>query len=226
MFTITKNELKNELFSLKSIVIIGIYIGVAYLIGQYGPAVAAVLPNGDSKLYTTLFSAYEILGFVFAAIIFSGVFTREIETQTIRFLIPYMNRTKIYLGKYLAILSYFIVLIVVSICIVGVLKRQFVLPWGPFFKAVGFFMYVSSITLLISLVSKNVKNAGFVSLIISFGSFVIYISANISNNVLLQLINFVLPYQYIDNDYGTIILTVLALIFGLLGWKIFMKKEV
>ena len=87
-------------------------------------------------------------------------------------------------------------------------------------------MYVSSITLLISLVSKNVKNAGFVSLIISFGSFVIYISANISNNVLLQLINFVLPYQYIDNDYGTIILTVLALIFGLLGWKIFMKKEV
>ena len=55
---------------------------------------------------------------LFSSIIFSGIFTKNIDSQAIRYITPYVHRVKIYFAKYLAMISYFTLVLLVSLIII------------------------------------------------------------------------------------------------------------
>ncbi|MCM0583462.1 hypothetical protein H9L19_05940 [Weissella diestrammenae] len=219
-------EIRRELLTFKSIIVVAFIVSLSVFIGEFGANVKDALPNGDSSIYTSLFSLFALFGFIFSMMIFSGIVASEIESGTIRLILPYFDRKLIYIARWLAIFSYFIFLIITSIVIVSFLKMQFLIPWGLFGKTACFFAYCSSVVMFVSSSFSKVKTANFIGVLIGIGSLIVYIADRIDGHSFFHFLDYLMPYQYIDNPNGGLILVTLSIIFGLLGWFVLTKKEV
>ncbi|SJZ95452.1 hypothetical protein SAMN02745116_01937 [Pilibacter termitis] len=116
MKTIFIDELRRSLLTIKSMIIIVSFLGIAFLVGKYSEVIALVA-EGKSAIVTGMFGGFTLLGALFSFMLYASNLTREIETESIRYITPYVSRRNIFLGKFFAMTVYFFTLIFFSLLV-------------------------------------------------------------------------------------------------------------
>lgn len=133
--------LKKEIFSIKSFVIGGLFIVVSVLAGKYTTSVSIFLnSNRSSGLIDLLFGIYGFLGYIFSSVLFSGLISKEVESQTMRYVTPYLSRKAIYLAKYFASLCYFLIILAVSLVVLFLFRGAVVFPIYSILSIIAFLL--------------------------------------------------------------------------------------
>ena len=87
--------LRRELNSIKSFLVVIFFIIIAIILGKYLTSVAILIDaKGNSALIDLLFGIYGFLGYLFSAVLFSGIIADEVNTQTMRYLVPYVSKKR------------------------------------------------------------------------------------------------------------------------------------
>ena len=218
---------RRELFSKKSIFIAIFFIASAYVAGNYSSSISGLIDSrGGSGLIDALFLVYTILGYLFSSALYSGLIAGEVETQTMRFLTPYMSRYKIYLSKYFASTFYFIVLTVLSLIVLFITKKAVAFPIYSLLFIVGFYLYIQALVMLISSLAKSERLSSLLNLMFSILLPIFYTLSLLKNWIVLKAVQWLFPYHYVSKTWEIIFLYLLAAIFVFVGQYIFKRKEI
>jgi ABC-type transport system involved in multi-copper enzyme maturation permease subunit len=227
MLTIYLDEVKRELLSVKTLLISLVLIGIALIAGKYSPSLQLIAPDSQSlSLVNTLFSIYGILGFLFSSIIFSGIFTKDIDSQAIRYITPYIHRIKIYFAKYLAMVSYFTLILLISLVIIFITRETIFFPLSSFINMIVFFSYIEAVIILLSIVCSKERMANFIGVFISIIFPAIGAWAMLSNNKIAKTINWILPFRYVESSWDILILIGITVILIIVSLSLFIRKEI
>lgn len=227
MFAYYKTNLLNELKSIKILLVSLIFIITAYTLSYYSNRLNLDL-GGDFTVLSLLYGIYAFLTFLFSSILFSGIFSREIENQSIRFITPYLSKKKIYAAKLLTMLTIFAIILTISIAITFIVGSVGSFPLIDTLMFTMFLIYIQAIVIIISLLSPNDCLASIVGLLFSLLMPILFIVSNFVDNKFVAAINWVLPYRYIsmENSWEGLILVVLTILLIFLGLVIFERKEI
>lgn len=227
MFAYYKTNLLNELKSIKILLVSLIFIITAYTLSYYSNHLNLDL-GGDFTVLSLLYGIYAFLTFLFSSILFSGIFSREIENQSIRFITPYLSKKKIYAAKLLTMLTIFAIILTISIAITFIVGSVGSFPLIDTLMFTMFLIYIQAIVIIISLLSPNDRLASIVGLLFSLLMPILFIVSNFVDNKFVAAINWVLPYRYIsmENSWEGLILVVLTILLIFLGLVIFERKEI
>lgn len=217
-------HLKNEVKSLKSIVVSSIFLLISFLIANYSHSLS-IFNDGNSPAIETMFGIYALIVFLFSAILFSNIITNEVSLQTIRYVTPYISRRKLYLTKFLFMLTYFILLTFFSLIILFIIRGQIYFPIHNIFNLFIFYAYIECLILCISSISNNEKLVSLVSMIISFLAPIIFLINYLKENIFIKILNGILPYKYLESNWSILYLIALTFIFYFIGLFIFERKE-
>lgn len=216
--------LKKELLSVRALIIGLIFSLVSFLIAKYSQSLA-IFTEGNSPAIDTLFGVYAFLGFFFSSILFSNIITTEFKTQTFRYVTPYVSRRKIYLAKFLLMISYFVVITLIGMIVLFLGRNQFYMPIRSLFNLLIFYAYVEAIILLVSTVSVNESFSSLLGIVISIGIPILYAVIYFKNNIILDLFDWLLPFKYLESSWEISILILLVIIILYVGEYFFERKE-
>jgi hypothetical protein len=213
-----KYELNTWKIWLLSLIIIGLSVKLGFNQTLVGLATAGDA-SGPLELSLNLLSTISM----FCTInLFGSQITEEIESQSIRFWLPYMKRRDFFLLRILLIFGYWMtVACVISLThlLVGAELLAVVLALC---KAAVFFAYVTGLTVLLCVVSKNVKTLMVLGTAVIFGLFIINAWEMINTSWLAKWVQWVGPFTYLDKQWEVIFLGMQAV---LLFWVASKKFE-
>lgn len=221
--------LKHELKSIKTIIISIVFIGLSFLIAKYSGSLSIILDsNGSSPAIQLMFLCYAFMGFLFSSILFGGIISKEVETETLRYITPYLSRRKIYTAKYLITITYFLLVILLALIVVFSVRGVIVVPWRDLLSIIVFFLYIESVIIMVSTISKNERTATLVGIVLSLLFPAIFTVAYFRDNIFLDAIDWLLPYRYLEgtNSWELLILLLLACAAFYVGMVIFERKEI
>ncbi len=225
MKSIYLSNLKKEIKSIKAIIVSALFILVSFLIAKYSGSLS-IFSDGNSPAIETLFGIYAFLGFLFSSILFSGIICREVETETLRYITPYLSRRKIYFTKFLVMMTYFLLIILVSLVTLFAIRGEIFLPIQDLVNIIIFFAYTESLVLLISTISNSERLASLLGIVFSIAFPIIFAFSYFKENILLKIVNWILPYKYLEDDWEILVLLLLSLILFVLGLTFFERKEI
>lgn len=198
MYAILKKEFKFMFKSIKSIGIILLFIFMAYLMAKFGKNNPALLQNIDKESNPYLAGIRMLVvffGFLFVLTLSHDTINKEVESQTMRFLVTKISKTSIVVGKYLGILLFWSCCIGISVIVVTcIVKKIF---FYEFFKLMAFIAYVVGLNILISTVISKQTYSMFATLIIGVIAPGIGIWSMFSDNKIILIIKYLSPYYYI-----------------------------
>ena len=215
--------LKKEIFSKKSLFVGAFFLISSYLIGRHSSSVSSLL---DGELTNSLFVLYALLGYLFSSVLFSGLLAGEIESQTMRFLVPYLSRRSIYLFKYLASTSYFLVLTFVSLIILFITKGAVNIPFYSLLAILGFYLYIQSLVMLVSVSAGSERLSNLINLMLSILFPILYTASLLKSWPILEPFRWLFPYHYLSKTWEIIILYFLSAVLVFAGQLIFEKREI
>lgn len=215
-------DLKKAVFSIKSLFIIIFFSLIAHLIAQnYGTVARGV----QGTVVTTVYNTIETFGVLFGFMLFSGTISKMIENESIRFVTPYLSRFQILLSKYIAILCYFLLLLLFMLPIIMISTQTFVFPFKEFCQAFLFFAYISSIILWISVISRNERKSTFIGISVGILIPVVGAVSLFSKNIAITVLSWLLPYRYEVLNFESLILVILTGVVMLTAILLFQKME-
>lgn len=223
MQTIIFDELKRSFISVKSIIVIGAFLLVDYFGAKYNLILRAVLgPNAQLKV---LFTGFVIMSTFFAFMLFSGILSRDIESNAIRYILPYIKRWKLILSKYVAMNLYFIVLLAITMLILEI-HQSFSFPWESALNMIVFFAYIQALVMLLSTVLKE-RMSMFVGLAIGFAFPILEsVLATQRHHLIYRLVEWLLPFRYIDAHWDILVLLLITALLLSASMVIFNRREV
>lgn len=216
--------LKKELLSVRALVIGSIFSLVSFLITNYSQSLVLFI-DGKSPAIETLFGVYAILGFLFSTILFSNIVTTEYRSQTFRYVIPYASRMKIYLAKFLLMITYFLVVTSIGLIVLLVGRNQFYIPINKLINLFIFYAYVESLTLLLSTISANERFSSLLGIILSISFPILYAFIYFKNNAILDVFDWILPFRYLESSWEIGILVIITIFIFYIGEYFFERKD-
>lgn len=220
-------DLKRELNSIKTIIISLLFILISFLIAKYSPSLSTLIDDtGSSPAIAILFGIYAFMGFLFSSILFSGIISKEIESETLRYITPYSSRKKIYLAKYFVTVTYFSLITALSLIILLFIRGVVIVPIQDYFNMLVFFMYIEAIVLLVSTICSNERMATLINLLLSLIFPIVFVIAFFKENIILKALVWLLPYKYLESSWEISILIILTSCILILGIRIFERKEI
>lgn len=220
-------DLKRELNSVKTIIISLLFILISFLIAKYSPSLSILIDDtGSSPAIEILFGIYAFMGFLFSSILFSGIISKEIESETLRYITPYSSRKKIYLAKYFVTVTYFSLITVLSLIILLFIRGVVIVPIQDYFNMLVFFMYIEAIVLLVSTICSNERMATLINLLLSLIFPIVFAISFFKENIILKALVWLLPYKYLESSWEICILIILTSCILILGIRIFERKEI
>lgn len=140
---------------IKAVVLLTLFVGFTYMIASLGDYLPFLM--SDTKSSSSLSGGLRFLilffGFIFVTMVSHDTINKEIETQTIRFLVTKSSRFSIVLGKFLGILSFWILVTTCSY-IPAVIKAQHI-DFYDYIKLIQYLCVMVSVTILLSSVIKK-----------------------------------------------------------------------
>lgn len=224
--TIIKEQLISSFKSIKSIILILILSLISYTVTISANKIPLMSTNSSQiTVSNTIFSLLSILGVFFTLQIFGGNLTKEIDSQSIRYILPYVNRWKIIISKVISYQLYWTIILIIPLLTVSIVKQQLFFPITDLISMLAFFLYINSVALLTSVIAKNEKSSTFIGIVISITVVFIGLWSIISNNIILKIASWLLPFRYITFSWEIVIL--LAISAGIITMSIiiFNKKE-
>ncbi|KRN76868.1 hypothetical protein [Weissella minor] len=220
MKALFKLELRQAFISRNSLIVFAIFIGLAFVFGRYVDFLS------PSDLLNSLFLIYLFIGMIVASSLFSGIISNEIETQTIRYVVPYQSRGHILIVKYVTVLIYFFILIGSSILTVLALRRDASIPVQSLLFIIGAYIYSANLIVLISVLCKTEKKSIISAILVSIMLPTFSIMNMLKPSIIFKGLNKLTPYAYIDKSNGFLILIGLAVFMGVITIFVFNRKEV
>lgn len=227
MYSYYKTQIFNELKSIKTVIISLIFFGLSYAVIRYSNNIETILDD-NLTIINLLYGLFAFLIFLFSSILFSGIFSREIENQTLRYVTPYLSRRQIYFAKFLTMMTYFILISTISIILVILFGQVRTLPIMDTIAFLLFLTYIQAFILLISILASNERFASLIGLIVSLAAPALFVLSTMLNNNILKALNWLLPYRYIDLEKTWELLAIIIInaTLILLGNICFQKKEI
>ncbi|BAL62849.1 ABC transporter permease [Melissococcus plutonius] len=216
--------LKKELLSVRALIIGSIFSLVSFLITNYSQSLLLFV-DGKSPAIETLFGVYAILGFLFSTILFSNIVTTEYRSQTFRYVIPYASRMKIYLAKFLLMITYFLVVTSIGLIVLLVGRNQFYIPINKLINLFIFYAYVESLTLLLSTISANERFSSLLGIILSISFPILYAFIYFKDNAILDVFDWILPFRYLESSWEIGILVIITIFIFYIGEYFFERKD-
>ncbi len=169
---------------------------------------------------------YALLAYLFSTVLFSGTISGEIESQTMRFLTPYLKRKSIYLAKFFAATIYFVVITIISLIVLFITAGFVSISVYSVLMIVGIYLYIESVVLLVSTLATSERASNLINLLISILFPVFYTATLLKDWFLLKAIQWIFPYHYLSKTWEIIFLFVLTTLLVFIGQKLFENKEI
>ncbi|RRG17878.1 hypothetical protein D3P96_05620 [Weissella viridescens] len=228
MWQIFKKDFLDAFKTKKNIFVYIVFTGMAYVIAKNKETFVVNPDAGQFPLFGSVDVMLLIFGLLIAGALFGGIVSGEVDRQTIRFIVPYVSRVKIYAAKFLAIFVYLVLLSVVTFGFVLVYRQKFDLPWLDISMLFVTFLYVAALLMLISSLFNQEKLSIFTAAIVGIVLPVLALINAIQSNNIINFILKLTPFGYLEPANWGSILSVFALSVGLtvIGGLIFSRKEV
>ncbi|MGR6342624.1 ABC transporter permease [Priestia megaterium] len=228
MFTICFREFKDLFKSIRSIIVIlvifAVTLGVARLISQFGDQIKA-FGLGSNAYAGGLLTLLLIAGPLFVTSLSHNIINQELHSRTIRFLATKTSRNKIVLGKFLGVILFWIVSLLIALLLVVPFSKEFYLP--EFIQAVIFISYFVGLTILISTLIIKPSITMFLGIAIALAMPVLGIWSMVSENIFLKIASHITPYFYYTQETTsyTYFVIFFPIVFLALSLFIMRKKE-
>jgi ABC-2 type transport system permease protein len=222
MLTIFKRELSDALVSVRSIILLVILFLMTSLVYQNKAAISIVLSPSEFGLLILGVALFMIGIFMFLT--FTSSITQELANQTIRYIVPYLSRTKYLLAKYFSMVAYGVIMVILSMgldfFVTGTVNLKFAVT------GLGFVMLISAIMVLISLVAVNVRLATFSGILMALGFPILTFWASTTSNKLLSNLQYLSPYRYLDFNWWLVVPFIASVVLMYVSQQLFVKKAV
>lgn len=225
MQAIVKRELKSSIFTVKSVIILLFFLMISYWISKYSSTINQ-FSGEKTSIISVIYGAVETFGVIFGFMMFSGTIAKIVENESIRYIIPYTTRTKLIMGKYLAMNIYFLILLCLMMPVVIFVRGVNGFPILELIQAIIFFGYITSIILFLSVITKRERTANFIGIILGFIIPILGLYSVVSKNIVIRTISWLLPYRYDTLRFDSAILVILSIILIIISLKIFNDMEV
>lgn len=226
MFSIAFQEFKQLLLSFKALVIVLVIAGSAFFVSDVINNLGDDLQKSLGSEGATLGVAINvfIFGFVFIAALSHDTINREISSKTIRFLVTKTSRTKIILGKYLGILSFWVICMFLSYSLVAFSSNT--LPIRSLVDSLLFISVVISFYMFISTVFVKTNVSLFIGIISSIFVPILSVVAIYSDKIWIKPLKYITPYNYsILGGYYILMNVVLTFLLLIATITIFERKD-
>ncbi|MDK8182775.1 ABC transporter permease subunit [Paenibacillus sp. UMB4589-SE434] len=225
MFTIAKREFLALFKSFKSVAIVLLFVVFAFSISNFVKSNPALFLNESSNPYVSgIRFLTTVFGFLFVLTLSHDVLNREVESQTIRFVVTKISKSSIVVGKYIGVSLFWIVCLSISFTVIFISIQRFDIL--EFLRLLTFISYAIGINFLITTLVSKTSYSMFISLLggILFPTFGIW--SMFSSNSILQVVKYVTPFHYITlMDWKSYLPFAFSLLFLMVSIYTFRRKD-
>lgn len=226
MLAVVRNELLKLFKSIKSIIIILIFVLVSYFISNLLKSnVYGLNISGNNSFYSSIRLLVFMLGYIFASTLSHNVINEEIELQTIRLVITKISKSKFFIGKFLGVFIFWILCITTSFSIISVLANTFNIY--IFLMLIVCMFYFISLIFLLSTIIKKQALSNFIGIILGFIIPISGMWATLADkNIFFKIFKYLFPYHYLINQgFYILVPAIIGIALFLLSLQIFIRKD-
>jgi ABC-2 type transport system permease protein len=209
MITIYCEDLKQSFISIRSFIVIALVALLAFLYGKYAGQFVGVEKTTPSS---ALFSIISGLSLFLAALIFSGTMSKTIDNKSIRYILLCQSKEKVILSKFMAIFSYFIILVFGTWIVVSIISLNFSLNGLDLINTISMSFYSASFIMLLSTIIKKESLVFFVGILSGICLPILGLIGLGVKNIFFVSLSWILPFRYVDIDYGFLVVFVMGII--------------
>lgn len=202
MLVVAKNEFFKLFKSIKSILIILIFICTSYFTAKYFTNnIFESSSNNGSPYYSSLRFCVFILGYIFVSTLSHDCINKEIESQTIRLVISKISRKDFLLGKFIGITFFWCVCILISsLCIILISS---VVEIKTIVTMILTCIYFISIVILTSCLIPKSSMTNFIGIVLGFIIPGLGLYCYFTENRFWGIFKYLFPYYYAMNMNAT-----------------------
>lgn len=227
LLVIAHKEFCSLFKSIKSIFVILFFAVVSYFIPKFLNqffGIQSELSNVNETYTSGISLIISIFSFLFILLLSNDILNKELEFQTIRLLVTKVSRISIILGKFLGVLLFWIVCIMISFIIISCFFDKLYLL--KFLETIFFLSYPVSICILISVLFRKTTYTIILSIILGFSFPALDLWLDFTENNIVASLKFLLPYFYYESggllSCMPVILSMVILYFSL---SIFKRRD-
>jgi ABC-2 type transport system permease protein len=226
MLAIMQKEFTALFKSFKSLAVIFFFLIITFAISRSFHQNLSFLQQSGSDTSPYVSSIRGLLiffGFLFGMTLSHDSINREIESQTIRYLVPKINRQSIIIGKFLGILFFWIVSITISFSVISIYAKKIYLI--DYIQMIGYIGYVISLTILLSMVVRKSTYTMFIAVFLGIllpglGLWTTFTPSH------WGVVKYLFPFYYIlDHSVKNMIPFVFSALFLIITISIFTRRD-
>lgn len=228
MFSVAIHEFKKQIKSIKSILVILIIFSITIGVASVGEKYKSLIEMGaGSNVYTLgLTMTILIAGPLFTLSLSHNIINEEIRTRTIRFIATKTSRANIVIGKYLGIVFFWIICLVLSMLLISLFSHSIYI--NKFMISFSFLLYFIGLTILLSTLISNPIMTNLIGITLSIIMTILGLWGTLSNNIILKIFSYLTPYHYFiheENSALAYIPILFSIIFVILSIILIRKRD-
>ncbi|KJB86654.1 hypothetical protein AZ66_17580 [Paenibacillus sp. E194] len=225
MYAIAKREFLTLFKSFKSVAIVLLFCIVAFSISNFVKNNPGLMFGEESNPYVSgIRFLVTVLGFLFVLTLSHDTINREVESQTIRFVVTKVPKTSIVFGKYLGILLFWAVCLACSFTVIFLsIGQLYVLEY---IRLIVFISFAVGVNMLLSTIIPKGSYSIFASLLCGLLLPAAGMWSVFTENQASQLIKYATPYYYlIESNWKSYFPFVISILFVYVAIFIFRRKD-
>ncbi|EPY03645.1 hypothetical protein PAALTS15_27866 [Paenibacillus alvei TS-15] len=225
MYAIAKREFLTLFKSFKSVAIVLLFCIVAFSISNFVKNNPGLMFGEESNPYVSgIRFLVTVLGFLFVLTLSHDTINREVESQTIRFVVTKVPKTSIVFGKYLGILLFWAVCLACSFIVIFLsIGQLYVLEY---IRLIVFISFAVGVNMLLSTIIPKGSYSIFASLLCGLLLPAAGMWSVFTENQASQLIKYATPYYYlIESNWKSYFPFVISILFVYVAIFIFRRKD-
>lgn len=198
MWAICQHEFFRMFKSIKSLITIAFMVGVSYLVSDLVNQAASFFSDQELAQGHALgiLALVMLLGPLFVFSLSHDMLNRELAGRTIRFLVTRTSRSRIVLGKFLGVLLFWLVCMLITFGVVLATVHTFDAP--TFWVCLSLLVYCIALALLLSLAVPRPSYTMFLGIVIALVLPGLAIWSLASSHPAAPWIAYLTPYMYIE----------------------------
>lgn len=226
MIPILKNEFFHTFKSFKSVAIVLFFTLTSVVTATYLTNHPELLGNLDSQAAYTSSIKFLIFffGFLFVFAVSHDIINREIDYQTIRLLVSKTSRFNIILGKFLGSFLFWIGAISISFLIVSLYARSWFLL--DYLTVCTVLFFITCLNIFLSTWISRPSMTMFVGILLGILCPILGFWAAFSSNWYLLPFKYLLPYYYVVESNGYLVIPfVIGILFLAASYFMFNRRD-
>ncbi|MGP4039669.1 ABC transporter permease [Gracilibacillus sp. D59] len=231
MLHVLWQEFTDSFKSIRSILIILFLTFISYQSARFfknNPGLVEEIistAGSEGSIYTAAISLIVLMfGFLFVFAISHDVINKDIEMRTIRLLVTKIPRWQIVIGKFIGILLFWMVTILISYSILTFISGSW--HFLDYITTLLFLFYVIGFVLFISTIVLKSKLTMFLGIILGISLPIVGMISLFSDKWYLIPFKYLLPYHYMENtSFSMLVPLVIGVAYLLISVVIMRRRD-